>query len=96
MPRCIYCLEEKPEDGFNREHVVQEAFGRYSHNLVLNLSVCEACNTTFGRDLDLKLARDSTEGFARFQTGMKAPHEFKSIGRASTATVRIADDGPYC
>lgn len=30
MKLCIYCLEKKPDDQFNREHVVPEAFGKFT------------------------------------------------------------------
>ena len=78
--RCIYCLANKPESQFNREHVIPEAFGVFQQNLVLDC-VCQACNDFFGRDLDLKLGRDTIEGLDRFRYGLKTPAQYKGLGR---------------
>lgn len=90
MRVCIYCLEKKPDELFNREHVIPEAFGKFENNLVLDC-VCKDCNDHFGGTLDRKLARDSIEGLARFWSGMKAPSEFKSLGPSSTTRVRFPE-----
>jgi hypothetical protein len=90
MKPCIYCLEKQPDDQFNREHVIPEAFGKFEGNLVLEC-VCEACNTYFANTIDLKLARDSIEGIDRFWSGMKPAAEFKSLGPRSTTTVRFKE-----
>jgi hypothetical protein len=89
---CIYCLEKKAEDQFNREHVIPEAFGKFENNLVLDC-VCTKCNQHFGDTVDLKLARDSIEGIDRFWSGLKPTSEFKSLGRRST-TVAEFREGP--
>lgn len=91
--RCIYCLENKPETAFNREHIIPQAFGRFEHNLVLEC-VCEECNTYFANRLDLKLARDSFEGFERFRRGVKKPKDYKSLGRLTTRRIEITEEGP--
>ena len=93
MKRCIYCLNEKDESLFNREHVVPEAFGTFKGNLVLDC-VCQSCNSFFSKELDLKLARDTIEGLERFKSGLKQPQEFKSLGKRSTSRVEIVQDGP--
>jgi HNH endonuclease len=87
---CIYCLIKKPEDAFNREHVIPEAFGTFQGNLVLDC-VCQDCNQHFGDTIDLKFARDSIEGIDRFWSGMKSPAEFKSFGHKSTTKVKFKD-----
>ncbi len=34
--RCIYCLQDKETEEFNREHVVSQVFGGFDNNLVLH------------------------------------------------------------
>jgi hypothetical protein len=89
---CIYCLERKSEDQFNREHVVPEAFGMFKNSLVLDC-VCTQCNQHFGDTIDLKLARDSVEGIDRYWSGLKPTIEYKSLGPRST-TVTEFREGP--
>jgi hypothetical protein len=94
MRRCIYCLKDKKETAFNREHVVQQAFGVFDgDNLVLNC-VCEACNQTLGDTIDLHLSRDSIEAFDRYAMGVKAPADYKSLGKRSQTRVEFDKDGP--
>ena len=91
--RCIYCLEDKPPEAFNREHVVPEAFGVFANNLVLLKTVCEGCNSTFGRELDLFLGRDSFEGIIlRPQYGVAKRRSPGS--RFKPRRLIIALDGP--
>jgi hypothetical protein len=90
MKVCIYCLDRKREQDFNREHVVPEAFGAFQNNLVLEC-VCTQCNSYFGNTIDIKLARDSIEGLSRFWAGMKSSATYKSLGSKSTTTVRLKD-----
>jgi len=92
MPRCIYCLETKSEELFNREHVIPEGFGTFEGNLVLEC-VCKECNDLFGRTLDLKLGRDAIEGIDRFRHGLKTPAEYKSLGKRSTSYHEVME-GP--
>ncbi len=91
MPRCIYCLEDKPPAAFSgREHVIPQAFGTFdTDNLVLRC-VCDDCNKHFGRTIDLKLARDSLEGIDRFRAGVRPAAEFKSMGGRSTTYVEVS------
>lgn len=92
MPRCIYCLETKPDELFNREHVIPEAFGKFENNLVLTC-VCWDCNDFFSKELDLKLGRDAIEGIDRFRHGLKSPDEYKSMGKRSTSYHEVME-GP--
>lgn len=94
MRVCIYCLEKKSDELFNREHVIPEAFGKFEENLVLDC-VCTDCNSYFGDSIDLKLARDSIEGLDRHWSGMKPVAEFKSLGRRSTTHVRFPEGSIY-
>jgi HNH endonuclease len=77
---CLYCEERKSSDEFNREHVLQEAFGTYEDNLVLRGCVCTACNDYFSRALDGPLARDSKEGLDRFEHRDVRPKAGRRIG----------------
>jgi hypothetical protein len=94
MRVCIYCLEKKPDEAFNADHVIPQAFGKFEGNLVLDC-VCTDCNHYFGGTLDLKLARDSIEGIDRIWTGMKSASEFKSLGSKSTTRVRFKPGSVY-
>jgi HNH endonuclease len=94
MRRCIYCLESRDESDFNAEHVLPEAFGKFEGNLVLNC-VCEPCNSFFGKDVDLKLGRDTVEGLERFHNGLKKPRDYKSLGRRATTTMTTIEEGPF-
>jgi hypothetical protein len=88
---CIYCVEKKPDDDFNREHVVQQAFGSFdTSNLVLDC-VCTDCNDYFGRTIDLTLARDSIEGFDRYLSGMRPTSKYKGLGARSKTFVEFKE-----
>lgn len=90
--RCVYCLEDKSAEAFaGREHVMPQAFGRFSPtNLVLRC-VCDACNGAFGRGIDEKLARDSAEAIDRVLQGVKPASEYKGLGARSTSHVEFVD-----
>lgn len=84
--RCIYCLERKSVDRFNREHVLPRSMGSFEpHNLIIQPStsqccVCESCNSFFGRELDQALARDSFEAVLRFKYGLKSTSKLSELG----------------
>lgn len=68
--RCIYCLKEKDESQFNREHVVPRMMGTYENGFVLNrYQVCKGCNSYFSRELEDKIGLNSMESFFRMQYG---------------------------
>jgi hypothetical protein len=91
--RCLYCLEEKGTESFNREHVLNAAFGTFEGNLVLHC-VCRDCNDKFGKSFDRKIARDSIESVERVRGGAIAFKDFKSEGPRTTTTVRFDRTGP--
>jgi hypothetical protein len=91
MRVCIYCLDRKADDEFNREHVIPQAFGTFKDNLVLDC-VCKNCNQYFANVIDLKLARDSIEGYSRYWTGIKPASEFTGLGPQSTTRVEFPKD----
>ena len=90
MRTCVYCLERKPDDAFDREHVIPQAFGTFERNLVLDC-VCKDCNQYFANSIDRKFARDSAEALDRYWSGMKPTSEFKSLGPNSTTSVKFKD-----
>jgi hypothetical protein len=98
MRRCIYCVTDKDESEFNREHGLNQAFGKYdgkeNERFVLDC-VCRECNQCFGDTIDLKLGRDTIEGFLRFATGAKNAVDFNSYGLRSTTTIEVTEEGPY-
>ncbi len=83
--KCIYCLQEKDESEFNREHVVPRMMGTYNQNgMVLSEhQVCKDCNSYFSTDLESTIALDSYEGLLRFLTGTKKAHEKREIGTSA-------------
>jgi hypothetical protein len=95
MPTCLYCQECKDCSGFNREHVIPQAFGTFEQNLVLVNTVCADCNTHFGKHLDLKLSRDSIEGLERYEHGIKRPSSKTAFGQDALLKARINDGGFY-
>jgi hypothetical protein len=69
--QCIYCPHQSGKDGFTREHVLSEAFGKFKQTLVLHRYVCAGCNEFFANGSELLLTRNAFEGFVRYQTGIK-------------------------
>ena len=68
MHKCIYCLQEKDEDQFNKEHVVPQMMGKYNNGYVLSHNqVCQECNSYFCNELENKIGLDSFEAFLRAQ-----------------------------
>ena len=94
MPRCIYCLEEKSAEEFNREHVFPEAFGLFANNLRRLRCVCLACNQRFGDSVELGLARDSFEALLRFRYGLKDPSKVGELG-SRRLSFTYAGSGPW-
>ena len=79
---------------FTREHVLPQSFGKFENNLVLNNKVCAACNAYFSAELDELLARDSMEGLARYQHGLKDPAEVDQF-RFETVRLSAPELGDY-
>lgn len=79
---CIYCMESKPVNKFDREHVLPEAFGRFNNALVLHDIVCKDCNQYFGNTVDKILARGSMQGAIRYFRGIKPLKEFRDVDQA--------------
>src|SRR5215813_4451267 len=78
--KCIYCLEDKQsKDDFNKEHVLQESFGKFKGALTLTGEVCKVCNQYFGDGIDRILSRDSFEAFLRLRYGIKSSKEYSDI-----------------
>ena len=68
--KCIYCLCEKDESEFNREHVVPRMMGTYENGFVLNkCEVCQECNSFFSKELEVNIGLNSMESFLRIQKG---------------------------
>ncbi len=91
---CIYCKAVAPTVRFNREHVLQNGFGKFREALVLHDAVCEPCNTFFSGSIDIALTRDSVEGLERYRWGVKRPDEVARF-RYRNLTVRAHDLGDF-
>ncbi|MFA5793173.1 MAG: hypothetical protein WC897_04890 [Candidatus Gracilibacteria bacterium] len=63
MPRCIYCLQEKPIEGFSkREHVISQFLGTFEPDLYFQGdTVCDQCNNELS-GIETVFAEDSWEG----------------------------------
>jgi len=74
--KCIYCLEDKSESSYqSTDHVIPQLFGRFQNNLTLHEIVCDECNEYFGNNIELYLGRDSLEGIARYNYGIRSDGE---------------------
>jgi hypothetical protein len=94
MTHCIYCLEDKTDDHFQRaEHVMPQSFGKFESNFTLHGVVCDECNHILGNELELALGRDTFEGHARFKHGLKKPADFKPF-RDKRVTFKLTE-GPF-
>jgi len=92
MPRCIYCLENKPNDTYRMaEHVMPQSFGRFQNNFTLHGVVCDACNHHLGNELETFLARDSLEGLSRVDHGLKKQKDFRAVRSSSRIVIRVAE-----
>lgn len=94
MPICIYCLEEKPDEGFNTEHVVPQAFGLFKDSLILQNTVCVNCNSYFGENLDRWLSRESAEGLERYRWRVRPLRKLHQFDR-SNVDITASDLGKY-
>lgn len=59
LHKCIYCLNEKAEESFDKEHVIPQNFGTFSGSspVLSNCEVCKECNGNFGSTIDNNLTR---------------------------------------
>lgn len=80
---CIYCKKDRlPSFYKKREHVIPQAFGRFSpDNFVLKNCVCDECNQHFGDKIELFLGRDSFESIERLRHGIKPKGPLKDRKR---------------
>lgn len=90
---CIYCRQQKLIEGFNREHLIPEAYGKFKDNLVLSRQVCRECNQFFGNNLELALARGSPPGVVRSLLGRRP---LSGLKKAITkrVSIRTASNDP--
>jgi len=75
--RCIYCLEDKPTNEFNTEHVIPQAFGKFGGQSPTVDCVCERCNSRLGKELEQSFSYSSVEGFHRLAAGLKSARDFR-------------------
>ena len=77
--KCVYCVEDLEASAFDTDHVIPQAFGRFTNNLTLTDCVCKGCNNYFGWNLELFLGRDSIEALRRIQYGLKPVEEVADL-----------------
>lgn len=70
LKQCIYCLVTKPSKLFNKEHVIPQLMGRFEQGQTIK-SVCQDCNSYFGRYVDPVFAEDAYEAILRTKQGLK-------------------------
>ena len=90
MPVCVYCRTEARR--FPSEHVIPVSFGRFRQNLTLR-SVCGDCNHYFSKELEVYFTRDSPEGLARFNHGLRGSPAGKN--RSNRFTAASTEDAVY-
>jgi hypothetical protein len=93
VDRCIYCFYWKPVETFNKEHVVQQAFGTFGTETPVLSCVCTHCNKTMGDEVDRKIARDSIEALDRVWSGLKKASDYKTEGKRSTLRIELGLPG---
>jgi hypothetical protein len=69
---CIYCPELDAAKFSGREHVIQQALGKFGSKTPVLKCVCDGCNAYFGRELDQIHARDTLEGVLRYKQGIRS------------------------
>ena len=84
---CIYCAQRDPGRFCGVEHVIPQAFGRFSSKTPTLDCVCDDCNGYFGRKLDQLLARETHEGIARYGRG----HHSKEARAQKLVSLTLAD-----
>ncbi|MCD2182236.1 HNH endonuclease [Rhizobium sp. GN54] len=76
-PLCIYCSESNPEFFQGVEHVVPQAFGKFSDQTpTLVGAVCDDCNKHFANNGDLLLGRGSIHGVRRLRYGQTTTRKY--------------------
>lgn len=94
MPRCIYCLEDKPAAAFNTEHVMPVMLGRFMRFETLHDTVCRSCNQHFGDEVEIVLGRDGHEALQRLARGLK-PAAKASEFRSRLIELTIPPGSPW-
>lgn len=79
--KCIYCLLDKEEKNFDREHVVPRLMGTYQDGFVLNKNqVCKECNSYFSINIENEIALDSYEALLRIKHRNKKMSDDRKLG----------------
>ncbi len=79
MPQCVYCRNTGGKNLFTREHVIPQAFGKFTNNFTLLGEVCRECNQYFGDKLEIVLARGSYEAIARIEQEISPPEGVENL-----------------
>lgn len=82
MKQCIFCMNNKEDSDFNREHIILEALGgKGDEDICLN--VCTACNSSLGTRVDASLLNQNITKYIRYIFKIKGkngiPNPFKGI-----------------
>ncbi len=78
---CIYCLLDRPlSDYRKRDHVMPQAFGRFTPINPTLKCVCDACNSYFGDTIEREMGRDSLEALLRLVHKTKPASEVHQLG----------------
>ena len=75
----IVCGKMSGKNLFTREHVIPEAFGKFTNNFTLLSEVCGECNQYFGDKLEIVLARGSYEAIARIEQEISPPEGVENL-----------------
>lgn len=82
MKRCIFCMKNKEDKEFNKEHIILEALGGKG-NEDMCFNVCTSCNSSLGTRVDAALLNQCITKYIRYTFKIKGkngvPNPFKNI-----------------
>lgn len=89
MKQCIFCMKNKEDREFNKEHIILEALGGKG-NEDLCFNVCTSCNSSLGTRVDAALLNERITKYIRYILGVRGkngiPNPFKGIELAYADT----------
>ena len=92
MKQCIFCMKQKEDKEFNKEHIILEALGGKGDKDIC-LQVCTSCNSSLGTRVDASLLNHSIAKYMRYclkirgKNGVPNPFKGMEITYADTPVV---------
>ncbi len=77
MKKCIFCMKNKQDDEFNKEHIILDSLGgKGIDNFVYN--VCKKCNSMLGSKVDSWFANDEVTKAYRYMLKIKGRNNIQN------------------